>query len=439
MINITLIEQPSITINPLKESFVSTIAAPPSKAYTLRALFIAGLAEGKSTLHNALFAEDQQFAALALNDLGVYVERKKNNWEVEGGLSKMQAPEHDIMLGNSGVSVRFMASLAALPKGDTITITGDERMQSGRPSKDLLEALKNLGVQIKSKSDGCPPFEIKCGTLKGGETKLKGDVSSQYFSSIMLAAPYAKQDTTILTQGSLRSKPYIDLTIDCMKSFGVEATNVDYSEFQVKAGQAYKPKNYAIEGDFSNAAYYFGAAAITKSKIKVTNLNPDSAQGDRAFVSYLEQMGCKVKRGEDYIELEGAELEAIDIDMGDTPDLVPPLAVVAAFAEGRSRFSNIGHLKYKESNRLEATATELRKCGVQSAETNDGLFVEGAKPEDMSGAEIETYNDHRIAMSFSLLGLKVQGVKILNPKAVAKSFPDYFEQMQKAAGKGIFS
>ncbi len=405
------------------------ISAPPAKAYTLRNIFIASLAKGKSIITNALLADDQMHAINAMRQLGVAIEIRDNNLIIEGVDGKLRQPEKEVFLGNSGVSVRLLATIAALAEKGDVIITGDKRMQSGRPISDLLKALKPLGIEAGSiRGNGCPPLRIVSGTFKGGATELAGDKSSQYFSSIMIAAPYARQDVVINTNGTLSSKPYIDMTIDCMKQFGAEVDNQDYKIFRIRAGNGYKGREIAVEGDYSSASFFFTAAAITGGRIKVTNLRIDSAQGDKKFVDILEMMGCEVNKGDGWIEIIGRQMNGITIDMNDYPDIVVPLAVVAAFAKGRSEFTNIGHLKYKECDRIKAPATELKKMGINAIDTEDSLIVEGGAPH---GAEIETYNDHRIAMSFSIAGLKVSGMKIRNPGCVKKSFPDFYDKLEE--------
>lgn len=415
-------------IKPIK-NFDVEVEAPSSKAYTLRALFIAALADGTSIIKKPLIAEDQEYAISALRLFGVNIKVSDDSVIVDGTDGKLTLPKKEIFISNSGVTVRLLATFTGICKGKVV-INGDKRMQTGRPIQDLLDALKPLGINAYSvKGNGCPPIVVEGGNFKGGLTRLKGDISSQYFSSILVSAPYAKKDVIIESVGEMSSKPYIDMTLDSMKAFGVKGENKDnkYNQFIIKSGQKYKAREYIVEGDYSNAAYFFAAAAITKAKVKVTNLNINSAQGDKFFVDCLEEMGCKVTKGKGYIIVQGAELKAITKDMNNYPDIVQPLAVVAAFAKGRSEFTNIGHLKYKECDRLKAPATELKKMGINAADTEDSLIVEGGKPH---GAEIETYKDHRMAMSFAVAGLEVPGIKIKNPEVVNKSFPDFFERLR---------
>jgi 3-phosphoshikimate 1-carboxyvinyltransferase len=415
-----------IEIKPIN-NLDATVAAPPSKAHTLRALFIGAMADGTTIIKNPLMAEDQKYAINALKALGTEIKIRDKEVIINGCNGKFKAPYKELFIGNSGVSARVLAVLASLADGEVV-INGTERMRTARPIDDLLEAIRPLGVNAVSiNRNGCLPIRVD-GSFKGGATELRGDKSSQYFTAILMCAPYAKENVTIKTIGELHSKPYIDITYDVMKKFGVIGENKDYQEFTVKWGQCYHGREYVIEGDYSNATYFFGAAAITRGRIRVTNLNPNSVQGDMKFLDFLEMMGCDVKKTDDYIEVIGKPLKAIKVDMQDYPDIVPSLAVVSAFAEGTSEFYNIGHLKYKESDRIEGPVTELKKMGIKAEAEEDRIIVEGGKPY---GAVIDSYKDHRMVMSFSMAGLKVPGIKIRNPENVLKSFPDFFDVLKK--------
>ncbi len=423
----------------IKANFCSgTISAPPSKAHTLRAIIIASLAKGKSVIHNALIAEDQEYAIKAMQQLGAKIDydTKTRTIFIDGMDGKIIAPKEDIFIGNSGLSVRFLVSIAALANGEKdIILDGIERMRSGRPMQDLLDALKPLGVEaISINNNGCPPIKIKTNSFNGGTTELAGDKSSQYFSSILIASPYAKNNVKIITKGNLSSKPYIDVTIDSMKEFGVIAKNNNYNSFEVKNNQSYIGRTLNIEGDYSNAAYFFASCAILGGEIKVTNLKIDSKQGDKFFVNALEKMGCKIKRGENFIEIKstGKELIALgEVDMNDYPDIVMPICIVASFAKGETKITNIEHLRIKESDRISATVDELKKLGVNAEAGNDYILIKGNGGVDLHGAVIDSHNDHRIAMSFAVAGLKIGRIKIINERAVDKSFPEFFEEIEK--------
>lgn len=423
-------------------SCTGTISAPPSKAHTLRAIIIASLAKGKSVINNALIAEDQEFAMKAMKQLGAKVEYDTNTRTIfiEGVNGKPIAPKEDIFIGNSGLTVRFLVSIAALAKGEEyITLDGIERMRTGRPMQDLLDALNPLGIKANSiNENGCPPIRVKTNSFLGGKTELAGDKSSQYFSSILIASPYAQKDTEIITKGHLSSKPYIDVTIDSMKDFGVTAKNNNYKSFKVKNNKHYIGIKLDIEGDYSNAAYFFAACAILGGKVKVTNLKLNSKQGDKFFITAMKKMGCKVTEGKKYkgkgfVEIKSTgKLKGLgEVDMNDYPDIVMPICVVASFAKGETKITNIEHLRIKESDRISATVDELKKLGVNATAGNDFILIKGNEGINLHGAEIDSHNDHRIAMSFTIAGLKLGGVKIVNERAVDKSFPEFYEEIEK--------
>jgi 3-phosphoshikimate 1-carboxyvinyltransferase len=295
-----------------------------------------------------------------------------------------------------------------------------------RPLADLLECLGQMGVKaIPLYHNGCPPIDIESEGVPGGEITLLGNKSSQYLTSLLLSAPYFNNDTSILIEGNLTSKSYADMTLDIMQTFGVTAENDSYQKFGVQAGQVYKPQNYKVEGDWSSASYFLAAAAVTGGDITLSGVNPDSVQGDAQFPAVLEKMGCEVKKTADSLQLIGSSLKGITINMNNMPDAVQTLAVIALFAKGETVIEGIGNLRIKETNRIEALANELGRLGAEVEAGEDFLVV---KPGEYLGAEIETYNDHRMAMSFAVAGLKIPGVKIKNPKCVEKSFPDFFNQ-----------
>jgi 3-phosphoshikimate 1-carboxyvinyltransferase len=334
--------------------------------------------------------------------------------------------DEKVDVGNSGTSMRFLTALAALRTGITL-LDGSERMRE-RPIGELLNGLGELGVRAYSQKGGnCPPVIVQSQGLKGGTARVKGEESSQFLSGLLIVAPYAQRDVDIKVAGSLASKPYVDITREVMSSFGVEIRSQGYHSFFIKAGQRYLPQKYRIEGDASNASYFFSAAAVCRGRVRVRNLNPATIQGDIGFLEILERMGCRVIRGSDWIEVLGGELHGVEIDMNEMPDLVPTVAVTAAFARGRTVIQNIGHLRLKESDRIHALAAELSKMGIRVREREDGLEIVGGKPH---GAEIETYNDHRMAMSFAIAGLAVPGVKIKEERCVDKSFPGFWKELQ---------
>ena len=410
-----------IEIQPV-EKVSGTVTVPGSKSYTNRALLIAALADGVSRLEKPLVSDDTKFMIKALKGFGIKVEEEPNAFIVSGKAGKLITPEEDIFVGNAGTAMRFLTTFAALAKGK-VHLDGDERMRE-RPLADLLECLGQMGVKaIPVYHNGCPPIDIESEGVPGGEVTLLGNKSSQYLTSLLLSAPYFNNDTSILIEGDLTSKSYADITLDIMQTFGVTAENDSYQKFSVQAGQVYKPQTYKVEGDWSSASYFLAAAAVTGGEITLSGVNPDSVQGDAQFPAVLEKMGCKVKKTADTLQLTGSSLKGITINMNNMPDAVQTLAVIALFAKGKTVIEGIGNLRIKETNRIEALAKELGRLGSEVQAGEDFLVI---KPGEHRGAEIETYNDHRMAMSFAVAGLKIPGVKIKNPKCVEKSFPDFF-------------
>ncbi|MFH0875257.1 MAG: 3-phosphoshikimate 1-carboxyvinyltransferase [archaeon] len=399
------------------------IELPGSKSYTNRALIIASLCKGKTILDNALISDDTLHLINALRQFGAKISVKKNKIDVIS-VKEYLAPKKALNLGGSGTGIRLLASFASLFTGK-ITLSGNKRLKE-RPIGNLLLALRELGIESES-NKGYPPVKIIGGNFNGGICKIKAKESSQYISSLLLISPYAKKETRIIVDGKIVSKPYVDITIDIMKSFGVIVKNKNYKEFIVKL-QTYKASIYKIEPDASSASYFLAYSAITKKKITV-NLHKSSLQPDSRFYEILENMGCIINKS-DFIEIKGAELLPIDIDMGNMPDLVPTLSIVCAFAKGKSVIRNIGHLRLKESDRINSIASQLEKIGIKTAQTNDCLVIYGGNPK--GNASIETFNDHRIAMSFAIAGCVLPNVKIKNKKCVNKSFPDFFKVLKEA-------
>jgi 3-phosphoshikimate 1-carboxyvinyltransferase len=403
------------------------VAVPGSKSYTHRALIVSSLADGESSLINALRCEDTERTVEGLKKFGVEVHWENDGIRVPGKGGMFKATDEKIDVGNSGTSVRFLTALAALKTGITL-LDGSERMRK-RAIGELLSGLGDLGVNAYSqRGNDCPPVIVESQGLKGGTARIEGKESSQFLSGLLMVAPYGQREVYVEVAGSLASKPYVDITRDVMSAFGVEVRNQGYQSFFIKAGQRYLPREYRIEGDASSASYFFSAAAVCRGRVRVENLNPATIQGDIGFLGILERMGCRVTRGDDWIEVSGKQLRGINVDMNGMPDLVPTLAVTAAFARGKTVIQNIGHLRLKESDRIHALAVELSKMGVRVREREDGLEIEGGKPR---GAEVETHNDHRMAMSFAIAGLAVSGVKIKGERCVDKSFPGFWEAFQR--------
>lgn len=409
----------------------AVVEAPPSKSYTNRALIVAALADGESLIQNPLFSDDTKYMSRALGQFGVIVDRGDNEFRTIGRNGKMRAPRDEVYVGNAGTAMRFLTTFAALADGET-RLTGDDRMRE-RPIEDLLSCLRAMGVAADSvRHNLCPPIAIRGGSVPGGSIKLAGDKSSQYLTSLLMCAPYFQKDTVIDIQGELTSKSYVDITLDIMRAFGVSVENDGYRRFRARAGQGYRPRTYRVEGDASSASYFLAAAAITGGEVAVTGLNPHSVQGDIGFVDVLERMGCAVEKSSEKITVRGNLLRGIDINMNTMPDTVQTLAVTALFARGETAISGIGNLKIKETDRIAALARELTRLGAEVETGDDFIRI---KPGAYAAAEVETYNDHRMAMSFALAGLRIPGIKIKNPECVGKSFPDYFQRFKTLHGQ----
>jgi 3-phosphoshikimate 1-carboxyvinyltransferase len=415
-------------------SVTGEVAAPPSKSYTHRAVIAASLAIGESLIEDPLLSDDTLYTIDACRSLGADIKLESNQLKINGtgGQIKIAPGKERIFAGNSGSTIRLVAPLVALAPTRVI-LDGDNRLRQ-RPVGDLLSALESLGASARSLgNNGCPPIEIQGGKLSGGNVTTSGQNSSQHISALLMIAPYTKGGLTIKVTG-LRSKPYIDITLNVMREFGIEAVNKDYKEFLVKNGQIYKGKRYRIEGDYSSAAYFLAAGAIGGQPVTVRNIKADSAQGDKYLMNILSAMGCIVEGGEGAVTVSRRDqLKGITIDMGDYPDLAPTVAVIAAYARGKTEMNNISHLKFKESDRLTDTATELGKMGIKVEITDDAMSVYGGKPH---GAEVEAHHDHRLAMSLSIAALFAKGNSMINgAEAVTKSYPRFFNDLASLRAK----
>jgi 3-phosphoshikimate 1-carboxyvinyltransferase len=398
------------------------LTLPGSKSYTHRALVAAALADGESLLTNALDAEDTSLTAQALERLGARIDWREDGVRVKGAAGRWQPVKGPIYLGNSGTSMRFLTALAALGQGE-YRLTGSPRLCE-RPQGELLEALAQLGVKaVSEKGDGCPPVIVQ-GGLSGGKARLSGGISSQYLSALLFISPLAPEGAEIEITGDLVSRPYVDLTLEVLGDFGISYYREGYRYFQLPGGQRYLPLDYAIEADASSASYFWAAAALTRGRVTIANLSFDSCQGDVGFVKVLERLGCRVSSGDEGLTVEGGPLQGIEVDMAAMPDLVPTLAVVAAFAQGETVITGAAHLRHKESDRLAAVAAELKKMEISAQETPDGLVITGGEPR---GAVIDTYQDHRIAMSFAVAGLRAPGPGIPAPGSGGKWFAELWE------------
>jgi 3-phosphoshikimate 1-carboxyvinyltransferase len=418
-----------LEIKPASGPIHARIRPPGSKSITNRALVCAALAHGTSTLNGALDSEDTRVMIEGLRRLGVKVESSDGGRTlvVQNGNGMISAGAVDIACANSGTTIRFLTALVALGHG-TFRLDGIERMRE-RPIGDLIDALNQLGAAVKSEmGNGCPPVIVQANGLSGGTATVRGNISSQFLSALLLAAPGAKTPVELRIDGPLVSQPYVQMTIAVMRAFGVDVVaSASLDRLQISAPRKYTAGPYFIEPDASAASYFWAAAAITCGEVTVEGLSNDSLQGDVAFVDCLEQMGCEIRQSADSITVIGRALHGIEIDMNAISDTVQTLAVVALFAEGPTAIRNVGHIRHKETDRISALAAELRKLGAEVIEHSDGLTI---TPRNWHPATIETYDDHRMAMSFALAGLRSPGVRINNPDCVSKTYPRFFEDLE---------
>lgn len=416
----------SLKIQPLQEPLDAVVAVPGSKSYTNRALLVAALANGESHLTGALFSDDTDYMVQALRKLGVSIEAdpKAASFTVTGNGGRIPTNGAELYIGNSGTTSRSITSYVALGNG-TFIIDGDAPMRQSRPIADLLDALGQLGIDAHSRfANGCLPVEVQAKGFKGGKTQLDASKSSQFLTSLLLVAPYTDNGLEIEMVGEFKTE-YIDITMAVMQAFGIEVQHDDYQRFRVAGGQCYRPRAYAIEPDASNASYFFAAAALNGGRVRVVDIPADSAQGDIHFVEVLEQMGCTVNRYAHEVEVIGPDqLRGIDVDMKAISDTSLTLAAIAPFATDPVRIRNIEHTRWQETDRIAAMVAQLRRLGVKVEEHRDGVTIAPSKPK---GSTIDTYKDHRVAMSFALVGLRVPGIRINDPGCVNKTFPTYFD------------
>ncbi|MDB4974659.1 MAG: 3-phosphoshikimate 1-carboxyvinyltransferase [Myxococcaceae bacterium] len=417
-------------IVPLTKPVDATVELVGSKSYTNRALIIAALAQGESLLTGALFSDDTRYMSESLRKLGVGVEADEaaRTLRVRGVAGSIRAESARCFVGNAGTAARFLPVVMALG-GGVYEIDGVERMRE-RPIAPLLEALAQLGVRIDALGKpGCFPLRVHGGSLRGGRVSVSGSASSQYTSGLMLAAPAMAEGLTIDIEGELVSKPYLEMTAQAMRDFGAQVRREGERSFVIEPGR-YQGRSYAIEPDASAASYFFAAAAITGGRVRIEGLGTRSLQGDRGLVHILAQMGCTVHEGEDFTELRGparGQLVGVEVDMNALSDVAQTLAVVAPFARTPTRITGIGFIRKKETDRIGAVVQELTKLGIRAQEEADGYVVHPGVPH--AGA-VDTYEDHRMAMSFALLGLVHPGIEINDPGCVSKTFPHYFDVLE---------
>ncbi|HAK5376942.1 TPA: 3-phosphoshikimate 1-carboxyvinyltransferase [Salmonella enterica] len=420
----------SLTLQPIAR-VDGAINLPGSKSVSNRALLLAALACGKTVLTNLLDSDDVRHMLNALSALGINytLSADRTRCDITGNSGALRAPGAlELFLGNAGTAMRPLAAALCLGQNE-IVLTGEPRMKE-RPIGHLVDSLRQGGANIDYlEQENYPPLRLR-GGFTGGEIEVDGSVSSQFLTALLMTAPLAPEDTTIRVKGELVSKPYIDITLNLMKTFGVEITNHHYQQFVVKGGQQYhSPGRYLVEGDASSASYFLAAGAIKGGTVKVTGIGRKSMQGDIRFADVLEKMGATITWGDDFIACTRGELHAIDMDMNHIPDAAMTIATTALFAKGTTTLRNIYNWRVKETDRLFAMATELRKVGAEVEEGHD--YIRITPPAKLHHADIGTYNDHRMAMCFSLVALSDTPVTILDPKCTAKTFPDYFEQLAR--------
>jgi 3-phosphoshikimate 1-carboxyvinyltransferase len=422
-------------IQPVATPISGTIRPPGSKSISNRALILAAIAEGESTLRGLLDCEDTRVMVESLRRLGIEIEHDPvaNTARVQGCGGKPPARDAELYLENSGTSIRFLTALCALGSG-TFLLDGNSRMRE-RPIGHLVTSLRELGVDLQCVNDNnCPPVLVRADGLPGGATTIDGSISSQYLSALLMAAPCAKSRTEIRVKGALVSEPYIDMTLGVMARFDVAAVEfIGDNHHCLIEPSGYQGTDYDIEPDASAASYFLAAAAMTGGKVTVEGLSKHALQGDVKFVDALRKMGCRVEWKEDSVTVAGKPLHGIEIDMNAISDTAQTLSAVAVFAEGPTRIYNVGHMRHKETDRISAVATELRKLGQFVEETEDSLTIH---PAPVLPAIVDTYNDHRMAMSFSLIGLRAEGVTIDNPGCTVKTYPHFFEDLERLCQNG---
>ncbi len=458
-----------MNITPIPHPLDAAVRVPGSKSMTNRALLIAALANGRTKLTNALFSDDSLYFAGALQTLGFEVQLDEVNSEmtITGLGGKIPAKRAELYIGDAGTAARFLTAFLTLGHGEYI-LDGDSRMRE-RPIGDLVDALMQLGANIRPIQNSefrilnaqvCPPLKITANGLRGGKAQIAGDISSQFLSALLMVAPYAQNPVEITLSTELNSKPYVDMTLAIMQDFGVQVQRNGYQSFTIPITNYAIPERseadqlpnlqfsnspistYPIESDASAASYFFAAPAICGGTVKVENISRKSKQGDIAFLDVLQQMGCTIAEADNpstsltssrcsfgrtgcLLTTGHSPLHGIDVDLRDIPDTAQTLAAIAPFADSPTRIRGIASARLKETDRIHATCTELARLGVRVEEHEDGMTIYPC--EKMRPAVIRTYNDHRMAMAFSLIGLRFDGVTIENPSCVSKTFPSFFE------------
>lgn len=414
-------------ISPAAGPVNAAVRVPGSKSITNRALLLAALADGPSTIDGALFSDDSRWFIEGLRRLGVAVEvdEAQRRVTVQGAGGPPPADRADVWVELAGTAARFLLAYCCLGRG-AFTLDGNARMRQ-RPMGDLLATLRALGADCRANGPhGGLPIAVRADGLRGGPADIRGDVSSQFLSALLMVAPYAERSVELTLSTPLAAGPYVDITVAMMRSFGVEVERRGYDWFRVPAGQRYQPLAYAVEPDASSASYFFAAAALTGGRVRVEGLGAGAIQGDIRFLDVLEQMGCAVTRASEWCEVSGPpQLRGLDLDLGALPDMTITLVALAPFAAHPTTIRNVALIRHHETDRLAACAQELRKLGVEVEERPDGLTIQ---PGWKHGATLDAHHDHRMAMGFALAGLLIPGVAIDGAECVAKTFPDFFER-----------
>ncbi|MFN4132803.1 MAG: 3-phosphoshikimate 1-carboxyvinyltransferase [Candidatus Hadarchaeales archaeon] len=421
-----------LRIQPSKLS--GEVTAPPSKSYTHRAFAIALLAEGKSRIRNPLLGHDTMATIDAIKILGAKINRRGDVWEVTGTGGKLNPIAGEIDAKNSGTTMRLFSAISSLSQ-KSIKITGDDSLLK-RPMGPLVDALTKLGASGKCQgSEGRPPVVLR-GPLDGGEVEITGKISSQFISALLLAAPLTPNGVEIRITEELRSKPYVEMTLELLEKAGAKIKrDAKLMNFKIPGKQTLKPLDITIPGDFSSAAFILGAAAITDSNVKVKNLDLNTAQGDKKIVSYLEKFGAEISISEKTVEVfGGAGLSGVDLDCADTPDLVPVLTIVGCIADGPTTIFNVPHLRLKESDRLRVLSLGLSRLGADIREMEDGLRINGGKK--LRGSRVDSHGDHRMAMAFGIAGLVAEGETLVEgAESIPVSYPSFVEDMRKLGAR----
>ena len=412
---------------PLAHPLVADVTVPGSKSYTNRALLMAAMAKGPVTIARPLICDDTLAMVQCLQTLGIHIDtRTDGSIVVAGDIASVADKMYELHVNLSGITARFLTALACVVPGTQI-IRGGASLNK-RPIGELVDGLRQLGAKISYlEREGFPPLKVASGVLRPGVMHMDGSVSSQYFSALLMVAPAIAGKLTIQVDGEQISKPYIDMTIDTMGQFGVHAANHGYHTYTVDEPQRYHIKHYTVEGDVSSASYFFALAALTGSTVTVNNLNPVSKQADMRFLSVLERMGNTVTGGRDAITATGGRIRPMDIDMQDCPDQAMTMAVLAAFAPGKTTLRGVQSLRVKETERVAAVECELAKMGIRTSSTRDTLTIYGGTPR---AAAIDTYGDHRMAMAFAVAGAKLPGMAINHPEVVSKTFPEFWQVLE---------